>query len=75
MYNPIVCLQESNWYMEIALPTCDTQNIFCLALNTELVLVYNLVGIGLVCRDTACGMSIFHRLMIFSPPFDRSSLF
>ena len=48
--------------MEVALPTGESVTFAHfprLAPDTEFILVYNLVGVGLVCRDTAHGWSSF----------------
>jgi hypothetical protein len=59
------CSQELNWYMDIALSTGDTRKKNFLRLS-EFVVVYYMVGLGLLCRDTTCGRSLSPILVIFT---------
>jgi hypothetical protein len=63
-----ICAQKSNWYMDVALPAGDAfVHLVRLALGADFpsVTVYNLVSVGLVRRDTACGLS-FSNIWLYS---------
>jgi hypothetical protein len=50
--------QEFSWYMEVALPAGDTQNVFSALPDVQFFPVYNLVYVGLDCGNTSCSMSL-----------------
>ena len=50
--------QEFNWYMEVALPAGDTQNVFSALSDVQFFPVYNLDCVGLDCSNTSCGRSL-----------------
>ena len=51
--------------MDIALSTGDTRKKNFLRLS-EFVVVYYMVGVGLLCRDTTCGWSLSPILVMFT---------